>query len=261
VGDPLDTGFIVVERGTAERVGTYGDVAEGPRTYRYADLSSRDGLSATLDFGEAVPRAFVGRRVKLTEIGLAPRVGLPRFLPAPDAPKPKHVELWLGVGDEGRLDDATFRVLGVLARSMKTGAGKYTWEEYLLHEPSRGFRWLVVADGHWNLVDTIEPGLVEESKKGATYDGDSYRPFSSGRARVDWATGELPWDVAVGDVTDVRDYVRAPYMLSRESTADEVTWSRSKYRPPDAVSRAFQKRAVPKPKGRAPNQPKSRTRA
>lgn len=261
VGGPLDTGFVVVERGKAERVATYGDVPAGPRTYRYADLSSRDGMSATIDFGDVAPRSFVGRRVRLVDLGLTTRVGLPRFVPAPDAPKPKHVELWLAVGDEGRLEDATFRVLGILARSLKSGGTKYTWEEYLLHEPSRGFRWLVVADGHWNLVETIEPGLVEETKKSASYDGETYRPFSSGRARVEWAAGELPWEVAIGDTTDVHDYVRAPYMLSRESTPDEITWSRSKYLPPDAVSRAFRKRALPKPKGRAPNQPKSRPRS
>lgn len=256
VGDPLDTGFVVVERGKAERVAAYGDVPEAPRSYRYVDLSSRTGASATIDWSDGTPRSFVGRRVRLADLSLSPRAGRPRFVPAPEGPKPKHVELWLSIGDEGRLEGTTFRVIGVLARSIKSGGAKYTWEEYLLHDPAEGFRWLVVSDGHWSLVESIEPGLVTETKKNAVYDGVTYRPFSSGRARVDWATGELPWKASVGDVTDVRDYVRAPFMLSREATEDEIVWSRSKYLPPDAVSRAFQKRALPKPKGRAPNQPR-----
>jgi hypothetical protein len=258
VGAPLDTGFVVVERGRAERVATYGDAPKGPRTYRYADLSSRSGAAATIDWSDAAPRAFVGRRVSLSDLGLATRAGGARFITVPEAPKPKHVELWLALGDRGRLEGIEFRVLGILARSLKSGGTKYTWEEYLLHDAAEGFRWLVVADGHWSLVESVEPGLVEESGKSATYEGATYRAFSSGKARVDWASGELPWEVAVGDVTEVRDYLRAPYMLSREATPDEITWSRSKYLPPDAVGRAFQKRALPKPKGRAPHQPKSR---
>jgi hypothetical protein len=49
-------------------------------------------------------------------------------------------------------------------------------------------------------------------------------------------------------------------MLSRESTADEVTWSRGTYTPPGVVARAFGKRLLPKPVGRAPNQPKTSKR-
>ena len=278
VGKSLDSGltpspsFVVVERGQATRIAHWGDVPVAPRTYRYADLSSASGESATIDYGSAeLSKAvhceadvFVGRKMRLAELGLKPRastnVSPPRFLAAPGGPPPKGLELWLAVGDEGELGTgnarARFRVIGITQRSIRIEGERYTWEEYVLHAPSEGLRWLVVSDGHWNLVESVEAGQVEESKRGATYDGEVYTPWSSGKARLEWATGELPWEAAVGDVVQARDYVRAPYMLSRESSEDEINWSRGTYTPPDAIARAFGKRVLPKPTGRAPNQPK-----
>ena len=262
VGQPLEAGFVIAERGQAKRIARWGDVPASPRTYRYADLSSSAGESATIDYGageRSEPAVFVGRKVRLTELGLKPRAERPRFVAAPGGPPPKGLELWLAVGDEGELATETgrskFRVIGIVQRSIRIEGERYTWEEYVLHSPAEGLRWLVTSDGHWNLVETVEPGQVVESASHATYGGEVYKPWSSGRARLEWAGGELPWEAAVGDVTETRDYVRAPYMLSRESTTDEVTWSLGTYTPPDTIARAFDKRVLPKLTGRAPNQP------
>ena len=268
VGGALKTGFIVVERGQAKRVARWGDVPEAPRTYRYADLSSPDGETATIDYGDRAsePDVFVGRRMKLADLGLRPRAERPRFLPAPAGTMPKGLELWLAVGDEGELpvgagssaSKARFRVIGIVHRSIKVEGERYTWEEYVLHAPAEGLRWLVVGDGHWNLVETVEAGRVEDSgEKGARLGGETFRFMSSGKARVEWATGELPWEAAVGDVTAARDYVRAPHVLSCESSENEITWSLGTYLPPDAVARAFGKRLLPKPSGRAANEPRT----
>lgn len=257
VGGTLATGFVVVERGQARRVARWGDVPEAPRTYRYADLSSATGETATIDYGASAtePDVFVGRRMKLEDLGLKPRPERPRFVPAPGGTRPKGLELWLAVGDEGDLLGARFRVIGIVHRSIRVEGERYTWEEYVLHAPAEGLRWLVVGDGHWNLVESVEVGQVEASDRGAKHAGESYRFMSSGKARVEWAIGELPWETAIGDVVDARDYVSVPHLLSCESTDDEITWSRGTYTPSDTVARAFGKRVLPKPMGRAPNQP------
>lgn len=257
VGSALATGFVVTERGQAKRVARWGDVPEAPRAYRYADLSSATGETATIDYGASAtePDVFVGRRVKLADLGLRARPERPRFVPAPGGARPKGLELFLAVGDEGELGGARYRVIGIVHRSIRVEGERYTWEEYVLHAPAEGLRWLVVADGHWNLIEAVEVGQVEVSARGAKLAGESYRFLSSGKARVEWAMGELPWEVAVGDVVDARDYVSAPHTLSCESTDDEITWSRGTYTPPDTVARAFGKRVLPKPTGRAPNQP------
>jgi hypothetical protein len=257
VGRALETGFVVTERGQAKRIARWGDVPEAPKSYRYADLSSANGESATIDYGASAtePDVFVGRRMKLADLGLRPRPERPRFIPAPGGARPKGLDLWLAVGDEGELASVRYRVIGVVHRSIRVEGERYTWEEYVLHAPSEGLRWLVVGDGHWNLVESVEVGQVEVTERGAKLAGESYRFMSSGKARVEWAMGELPWEVAVGDVVDARDYVSAPHLLSCESTDDEITWSRGTYTPSDTVARAFGKRVLPKPSGRAPNQP------
>jgi hypothetical protein len=257
VGAPASTDFVVVERGEAKRVARWGDVPESKQTYRYADLSSKSGASATIDWSEKEARVFVGRRVKLSELGLTPREERPHFVPTPETSRPRGVEIWLEIGDEGKIEGTRFRVIGMLGRSIEIEKERYRWEEYLLHDPAEGFRWLVVADGHWNFVETIEAGLVTESTSSATYDDWTFRALSSGQARVDWAAGELPWEVTIGDKTNVKDFVAAPHVLSKEWTDDEITWSRGTYMPPEVVSRAFGKRALPKPVGRAPNQPRA----
>ena len=231
---------------------------------RYADLSSASGETATIDYGSGERSdvdVFVGTKVRLADLGLEPRPERRRFLPAPTGPQPKGLELWLAVGDTGELATesgrATFRVIGITHRSIRIEGARYTWEEYVLHAPAAGLRWLVVSDGHWNLVETVDPAQVEESERGAKAFGELYKPWSSGRARLEWATGELPWSAAIGDVTATRDYVRAPWILSCESSEAEITWSRGTYLPTDAVARAFAKRLLPKPSGRAPNQPRT----
>ncbi len=60
----------------------------------------------------------------------------------------------------------------------------------------------------------------------------------------------------LGDEVLAKDFVHAPHTLSVESAPDEISWSRGTYLPPDAVMKAFGKRVLPKPVGRAPNQPR-----
>ena len=270
VGAPLDTGFVVTERGSATRVATWGEPAPAPKTYRYADLSSRDGETATIDYGEGGASVFVGRRFTLAELGLRARAERPRFLAVRETPPPRGLEPCLAVGDEGTLAGVRWRVTGVLQRSTRIEGERYTWEEYLLHEAANGFRWLVVSDGHWNFVEGVDPGLVQRGGGGSsdddddddddehvTFDGERYKLYSGGTAKIEWASGELPWEVTLGDTSDVKDYVKAPHVLSSESSEDEIVWSRGFYTAPEAIAKSFGKRVLPKPQGRAPNQPRS----
>jgi len=259
VGEPLDTGFLVAERGQAQRIAHWGEEIPAPKSYVYADLSSRSGETATIDWGENEPHVFVGKRVALSAIGLSPRAERPRFVPVKATPPPRGFEPCLAVGDEGTLDGVRWRVLGLVQRSIRIEGTRYTWEEYLLHDPAAGFRWLVVSDGHWNLVDIVELGLVTVvDDDNVIFGGEKYRFYSGGKARVEWATGEMPWDVVIGDETEVADYVKAPYVVSGEFSSDEITWSRGVYTAPETIAKSFRKRVLPKPRGRAPNQPKRR---
>lgn len=256
VGAPLDTGFVVVERGEATRVARWGVADEAPARYTYVDLSGRAGELATIDFGSEPPRVFVGRRVTLAELGIDAR-SEPRFVPAPEVSRPKGVETWLEPGDTGEIDGTRYRVLGMISRSTgEGGEGCVRWDEYLLFAPDADLRWLVVTDGHWSLVEPVDAGRVEERAGCAdvVLDGVTYELLSEGVARVDWATGELPWEIAIGDTSSVKDFVHPPWILTREHTDDELTWSRARHVATDVIAKAFGKRSLPRPEGRAPNQ-------
>jgi hypothetical protein len=258
VGAALTTGLVVVERGRATRIASEGNAAVSPRSYRYVDLSGDDGDVVSIDYGAPVPRVFRGRSFALADLGLAPRAERPRFLPVTGFPEtpPKAIPLWLALGDEGTLERTTWRVIATLCRSVLEDGERYGWQEYVLHDPAEGFRWLVVSDGHWSLVESVEPGRVRADDDGARLDGVAYAPLSEGRARLDWAAGELPWELTPREATEVRDYVRSPHLLSREASDDEVSWSRATYLPTAVLAKAFGMRALPKPRGRAPHAPK-----
>jgi hypothetical protein len=249
-GATFDVGYVVVERGVATRVARWGEAAEAPATYRYVDLSFRSGASATVDFGESArPQVFLGNHVSLEELGLTPHVPHPRLVPAPDVSRPRGVDVWLDVGDDGVLEGAPYRVLGMLSRTDM----KVRWDEYLLHDARTGFRWLVLAEGRWSLAEPVEAGRVVESAAGATIGADSYEVLSEGTARVDWATGELPWQVAIGDSSMTKELVRVrdrgddEEVLAKEWTPDMVSWSHARPLTTEAIAVAFGKRALPKP--------------
>jgi hypothetical protein len=240
-GKTLDTGYVVVERGKAKRIATWGDVPDAPETYRYVDLSSKDGESATIDWGEPLPRVFVGSALRLDALGLTPRKERPRFVPIKETRAPKGVGLDLAIGTEGRLERGHYRVLGVLHRSIKIERARYTWEEYLLHDPREGFRWLAVSEGTYTLVEGIEPGLVSVDRDVASFQGLRYQLASEGTARVEWAAGEMPWEVAIGDTVAVKEYAKGGRTLSFEGSADEIAWSRGAKIPAQKIKQAFRR--------------------
>lgn len=238
-----ELGWIVVERGEARRVASWGAAAVGPAAYAYADLSSRTGARATIDYGADEPRVFVGRPVTAAELGLEPK--RPRFFPSAEVARPADVELWLAPGDEGELDGVSYRVTGVVAR--RTSAS--IWNEYALHHPAAGLRWLVEADGHWSLATAIEAGLVAARADGAVHDGTAYALAFRADATVAYTAGELPWRIAIGDAATVEELSAADgTSLTFERTEDAIGWTRSRPLAPDAIARAFGKRALPRPR-------------
>jgi hypothetical protein len=258
VGAGVTLDWTVVERGTATRHKTWGGDSPGKRTYAYADLSGRDGRRATVDYGEREPAVFIGQTVTAAKLGLTPRAGGAALVAVSGGRPSRDWAPALELGAEGTLAGAKVRVRGVMQRTMRVDGETATWDEYLLDAGDLGLRWLTCSDGHWNLVAPVEAGLVREAADGerATYDGTTFRAYSNGTAKVSYLAGEMPWPARVGDASEVCDFVSAPRVLSCEWTDDEISWSLGIYTEPDAILRAFGRRALPKPRGRAPNQPR-----
>jgi hypothetical protein len=169
--------------------------------------------------------------------------------------KRKRATPEIALGTQGLFSEGAFTVIAYLARSAYVDGVWYPFEEYLLHSPKIGFRWLANHDNHWSYVQPIATGAVEMKGGKASYDGVKFTPFQQSALRVDYVIGELYWRVEVGEIVEAIDLIAPPAMLSRQSSTNEVNWSLSSYLSHADVKKAFGKRPLSSPIGIAANQP------
>ncbi len=138
--------------------------------------------------------------------------------------------------------DTQYEVIGFQVRQVSSGEDSYSWDEYLLFNPYKGFRYLTEYNGHWNFVQ-VETALPEQTvgrgRIAMRYGGKTYLAFDSMTASTAYVLGEFPWGVHVGESVACQDFVAPPAMLSSESTGAEVTWSRAEYMTGAEVWQAF----------------------
>ena len=166
----------------------------------------------------------------------------------------------LPIGAEGVFKDVKFKIIGAVARSVDIDGETYYWHEYLLYNPSIGFRWLVHSDNHWNFVESVNAAEVAADSnvlgaRSATYNGTKFKIFQDANAMVRYVKGEFYWRVEQGETVRATDYVAAPLMLSQEATKNEINWSVGTYMTNAEIEKAFGVSDLPKPWSVAPNQP------
>lgn len=157
------------------------------------------------------------------------------------------------LGRRGVLHGVKWEVIGFMVRTDGTGA--YSWREYLLFNPYKGFRWLTEYKGHWNYVITTRknPSSFGDS---ATYLAKTYKLYNRGEAVAFYVIGEFYWRVKVGETVKVDDFINPPEILTREVSPEEEIWSIGEYIEADTIYSAFKPDAPLPPKmGVAPNQP------
>jgi hypothetical protein len=167
------------------------------------------------------------------------------------------------LGTRGKWAAATWEVIGFQTRGVEEDGITYEWEEYLLFNPYKGFRYLTNYQGHWNYVRPVE-SLPERraigSRPAVVFEGLTYKHFSGAQATTSFVLGEFPWRVKVGEEVLADDFVNPPFVLSSETTSDEVTWSRGEYTPGADLWKAFAlPGSAPRPVGVYLNQPSPHT--
>ncbi len=84
-------------------------------------------------------------------------------------------------GTRGKWAGITWEVIGFQTRGYEEDGVFYEWEEYLLFNPYKGFRYLTNYEGHWNFVTPVE-SLPERRALGARpavfFEGCLYKHFS-----------------------------------------------------------------------------------
>ncbi len=163
------------------------------------------------------------------------------------------------LGQRGKWAGTTWEVIGFQTRGVEDDGVTYEWEEYLLFNPYKGFRYLTNYQGHWNFVTPVE-SLPQRRAMGARpavfFQGNLYKHFSGARARTTFVLGEFPWRVTAGEEVLADDFVHPPLVLSSGTTEDEVTWSQGEYTPGPELWKAFGlPGSAPAPQGVYLNQP------
>lgn len=146
------------------------------------------------------------------------------------------------LGTRGTLKGEKWEVVGYQVRSITVEDTSYYWDEYLLFNPYKGFRYLTQYDGHWSDIQVVK-AAPEETRSGGRpvvkLYGETFKHFQSATAVTEFVLGEFPWQVRVGDRVETRDFVAPPRMLSEERTPEETTWSLGTYMTGDQVWAAF----------------------
>src|SRR5579872_4168089 len=60
------------------------------------------------------------------------------------------------LGTRGKLVGATWQAIGFQTRETQDEGVFYVWDEYLLFNPYKGFRYITEYQGHWNFVTPLE---------------------------------------------------------------------------------------------------------
>lgn len=154
------------------------------------------------------------------------------------------------LGTEGKLPGLPrpIRCIGYMRRFCVVEGVRYHWSEYLLYEPTLGYRWLTESKGHWTLLEPLhkvpthvygDTPVGYPQSTDCVLDGVTYKHFQRTRANVDYVAGEFPWRVRVGESSMVDDYVAPPLLLSADITPTEINWSQGVYLTGEEIWRAF----------------------
>src|SRR5580700_4987204 len=123
------------------------------------------------------------------------------------------------LGSRGKISNTQYEVIGFQTRQVSTGDDSYSWDEYLLFNPYKGFRYLTEYNGHWNFVTPLAamPTRIAMGNRPAVrFEGRLFKHFSGAEAETTFVLGEFPWQVRVGESSTVSDYVSPPRMISSE---------------------------------------------
>lgn len=167
------------------------------------------------------------------------------------------------LGTRGKMRGDPYEAIGFQVREMMAEGVAYSWSEYVLFNPYKGFRYLTEYNGHWNDISPIKGVPTDGMERGRSvrkHLGVTYRHFQHYSATTIYVMGEFPWQVRVGESAVCEDYISPPFMLSSEKTENEINWSVGEYTAPQVIWQNFGlKTTPPTPTGIFANQPSTTT--
>jgi hypothetical protein len=141
-----------------------------------------------------------------------------------------RIEPLIPLGSRGNWRGVVYEVIGFQVRTVSADGEDFSWSEYLLFNPYKGFRYLTEYHGHWNDVRTLRalPGAAGGAlrlRPNVTYDQTVFLHFSTAQVKTTYVLGEFPWQVQRGETCVGKDFIAPPKILSCEQTPAESVWS------------------------------------
>ena len=116
------------------------------------------------------------------------------------------------------------------------------WREYLLYNRQEGFAFLVDTNEGWSVVRVLT-GVPEVRAQSAKWYGTQYAKRWTYTSETTYVLGEFYWKVEANQRTQHEDYEGSASghraFLSKESTANETTWSAGESIPAPMVAQVF----------------------
>ena len=159
----------------------------------------------------------------------------------------QHQDSALPLHARGTLDGVEWEIIGICWRCCVVDGVAYPWQEFLLFNPYRGFRWLIYSnsDGHWSLGVNLDgaPEILQKRHHTVRFRDQRYKHFQGAHAVVIYVEGEFTWEVHVGDKAEVNDFIAPPHGLSIEQADGpdgvELGFTAQQHIAPAAVWKAF----------------------
>ena len=152
----------------------------------------------------------------------------------------------LALGDKGKFKGKVWEVIGRLRVEERDEDGVYPWNEYLLFNPTAGYRWLEEDCGHWTFGQKakrkplINPKVMRPGTTFAAYNC-RFRAGEAVMGHVAFVEGEFPYHTEVGDKSISLPSYSPPHCLTAEWTDNEIEWTISDYVEPKSIGQAFGK--------------------
>ena len=128
------------------------------------------------------------------------------------------------LGAKATIGGSAYLVIGVMKRRDDEGS---SWTEYLMHNPGKGFMWLVETGEGWFRAKVLDEWPLWNRDETAKLGNQTYRKEYEYDAAVTFAAGAFNWRVHAGDTVRVTEFSLGKNSLAAELTANELTWSQS----------------------------------
>jgi len=141
----------------------------------------------------------------------------------------QQVSFQFAIGDKAKIGPTVFEVMGRMVYSQTEEGIRYESREYFLYADGHNPRWLGEEGGHFTLMHrssrrpAVPPSLVKPKAR-VKIGGKVYQKYESGRLRLDYVDGALPWVAVVGDAVEYTDLIAPPLIFSVEESDGEIEY-------------------------------------